>query len=329
MTALASLGALAGISAAQWGLVTTAQANEIGVSRVQLTRLAQQGLIERLCHGVYRDAHTPEGEWDSLRAAWLSTAPRHTAEKRLAAPDPGAVVSGRTAAHLHGLGDLLPEPFEFSTPRRRQSQRSELRYRHQPVGPADRTIRAGLPVTTVERTIADLIRAHEDLSLVADVLADGVRASVVDLEELAVHLAPLAARRAHARDDGDSFVQQLLEMGGVDAATQVQRLTASSVWRNAAADAFTRSAAVHVQSAFASAVSDAFLAHYPALFSGIDTTAVTDAAVKAIGMDKIMADISADFFTAVAPSLSPHIFTETAAIFSQLNTWQPEQGDDV
>ncbi|WP_271986228.1 type IV toxin-antitoxin system AbiEi family antitoxin domain-containing protein [Pseudoclavibacter terrae] len=105
MSSISAVGALADVSAAQWGLLTTAQANDVGVSRVQLTRLARQGLIERLTQGVYRDAHIPENELDGLRAAWLSTEPGLLAEQRLA--NPSAIVSGRTTAYVHPVSVSL------------------------------------------------------------------------------------------------------------------------------------------------------------------------------------------------------------------------------
>ena len=83
MSTAAALSALAAVSAGQWSLLTTAQAAAAGVSRVQLTRLTQQSHLERLVHGVYRNAGSAAGEFDDLRAAWLSTDPTRTAAERL------------------------------------------------------------------------------------------------------------------------------------------------------------------------------------------------------------------------------------------------------
>lgn len=318
MSSIAAVSALADVSAAQWGLLTTAQANDVGVSRVQLTRLAQQGLIERLTQGVYRDAHIPENELDGLRATWLSTEPGLLAEQRLA--NPSAIVSGRTAAYVHGLGDLVPEPYEFSTPKRRQTQRPELRYRHQPLTPNERTIIAGLPVTTIERTIADLLRAREDRSLVADALADGVRGGIVDLDELTAHLAPLAARNGHPPNDGRALLQQLLESGGVDTASLLRHLTETTLWQAMPIAPFAATMSEHVSEAFTHAVTDAFRTAYPSLSPSIDTAALTNAAFNAINVDHLWANMSADFFAALTPTLPATSFIETTAILDQLAT---------
>lgn len=222
--------ALAELSSAQWGLFTTAQGRARGVSRLQLSRLAEAGQLERLANGVYRDTGAPVGEFDAVRAAWLSTDPQRTAAQRLDDGATGAVVGAATAAFLHGVGDLQPEPFVFCVAKRRQSQRPEIRYRQRTLSEDDVTMAQGLPVTTIERTIAELVQEGQDLSLVADVLADAVRSTSIRLDRLSVLLEPLAARTGHRKNDGRALLDHLLKLGGVDAATQLQRVVANPVW---------------------------------------------------------------------------------------------------
>jgi predicted transcriptional regulator of viral defense system len=206
MKSTAALRELSEITAWQWGMVTTAQAAARGVTRLQLARLADDGHLERLGHGIYRHTAVPSDRLDRLRAAWLSINPKQTAEQRTVARSNDAVVSGATASYLLGLGDLVPEPYEFTVPHRRQTQRDELTFRIRDLPASDVTLREGLPVTTPERTIADLIEGHMDLSLVADVLAD---ADVIDRDHLAELLAPLAARRGYRNGDGIAFRDEL------------------------------------------------------------------------------------------------------------------------
>ncbi|MBN9106163.1 MAG: type IV toxin-antitoxin system AbiEi family antitoxin domain-containing protein [Propionibacteriaceae bacterium] len=199
MDALRALHELSQLTAVQWGLVTTAQAGRCGVSRLYLSRLAEAGHLERMGQGVYRAAAVPADRYESLKAAWLSIDPKLTAAERLRPAVPDAVVSGPASAFLHGVGDLVPEPYEFTVASRRQTQRKELRFRVRQL-PADSvTLREGLPVTTVEQTITDLIEAHTDLSLVAGVLADAPSADRARLAELLQVSAPrdrLASGRA-------------------------------------------------------------------------------------------------------------------------------------
>ena len=210
------LRVLAVRSASQWGMVTTAQAGALGVSRLDLARLSDAGLIERLVHGVYRDAGTPSGEHDELRALWLSTDASRPAEDRLRDGAAGVVVSGPSAAALHGVGDLRADQAEFTVSVRRQTQRTELRYRVRALATSSLTVVDGLPVTTLEQTIADLVESRTDLSLVADALRDASRVRTVDRDKLARLLAPLAARNGHRRGDGNGFLGRLAAIAGID-----------------------------------------------------------------------------------------------------------------
>lgn len=217
MKSSAALRVLAELSASQWGMVTTAQAAEHGVQRLDLSRLAKAGHLERLAHGVYRDAGAPSDEYESLRAAWLAAEPSRTAEARLRDLVGGIVVMGESAASLHGVGDLPADRQEFSTPVRRQTQRAEVSYRQRQLNPDDVTITHGLPVTTIERNIADLVEARTDLSLVADVLRDAVRVRNLDTGRLSDLLSPLAARNGLRKSDGAALLDRLTALAGLDA----------------------------------------------------------------------------------------------------------------
>ncbi|WP_276203980.1 type IV toxin-antitoxin system AbiEi family antitoxin domain-containing protein, partial [Rhodococcus opacus] len=46
--------AVAEFGAEQWGLITSAQARMLGVTAVQMKRLADRGALERVHHGIYR-----------------------------------------------------------------------------------------------------------------------------------------------------------------------------------------------------------------------------------------------------------------------------------
>ncbi|RFA06868.1 hypothetical protein B7R21_18090 [Subtercola boreus] len=234
MTATEALRTLQGLSSAQWGMLTTGQAAARGVTRLQLGRLAAAGHLERLTHGVYRDAGSPPTEYDDVRAVWLSLDPTRTAEQRIGDGADGAVVGGPTATYLHQIGDLQPEPYVFLSQIRRQSHRSEVQYRQRTLSPDDITIVHGLPVSTPERAVADLVQDKEDTSLVADVLADAVRKTPIRLDRLAEILGPFAARNGHDKNDGAGFLEDLLERGGVDATTQATRIVRSTAWQSTA-----------------------------------------------------------------------------------------------
>lgn len=218
-----ALVVLAVLSSRQWGLFTTRQAATRGISRLVLSRLAEAGHIDRVRHGVYRDAGAAVDEFDEMRAAWLSTDPDREAEVRQATAD-AVVVSGVSAAELHGIGDLRADRFEFTIPVRKQSQRPDIRFRVGAIEESQITLRHGLPVTTTERTVADLIEQRVDITHVAGTLADAMRVGSIELRVLAEYLAPLAARHGLGKGDGAGLVDRLLKISGLDIASTAERI---------------------------------------------------------------------------------------------------------
>lgn len=211
--------ALGEISAGQWGMLTATQARARGINRSNLAHREGDGRLERLAHGVYRQAGSPSLPLDDLRAAWLSTNPAKLAHERTA--DPDVIVGSAASALVHRIGGIDPLPYRLITHDRRQTQRQEIAYSQRPVGVADVTVRDGLPVTTVERTIADLLRDYGDISLVADALHDATRMDrELDEGRLAHLLAPLAQRYGHPEGHGDALLDQLLAATERDAASR-------------------------------------------------------------------------------------------------------------
>src|SRR5690606_34660884 len=120
------LSEIAAIAAGQWGMISTAQATAVGADARTLARLANAGELERLTHGVYRLAGSPPGPHDELRAAWIAMDPGRTVADRIAS-GPVEVVSHRSAAVVHELGDLDADVLEFTASRRRQTRRPDVR----------------------------------------------------------------------------------------------------------------------------------------------------------------------------------------------------------
>lgn len=207
---------VAEISESQWGMVTSAQANAHGVSHMNLTRLAESGDLVRLSHGVYKDAGAPGGEYDELRSAWLASEPKRLAWDRLQEKPAKVVVSGESAAAVHGIGNLRAMRSEFTTPSRKQTQRPDVHYRTRTLMSDDVTVREGLPVTIPERTIADLVEQRTQLDHVGDALRDAARKSRIDTDRLSELLCPLAERNGHAKGDGSALLEELLEAARID-----------------------------------------------------------------------------------------------------------------
>lgn len=223
-----ALRALAEITAYQWGMVTSAQASIHGVSRLDVSRLAADGLLERVMHGVYKVTGTPTDELEYMRAAWLSTDPKRLAYERNE-NDPAAVVyAGASAARLHQISDLWDDYFDFITPVRRQSQRSNIRYRKRPINPANVTRVAGLLTLTIEATIADLVEVAGDLTLVAGGLRDAWLKGTINDAQLSSLLGPMADRGGFAKGDGAAILYRLSELAGIDRAGLLHYLDTSA-----------------------------------------------------------------------------------------------------
>lgn len=229
-----ALRVVAEVTAHQWGMVTSAQARRHGVSRLDLSRLAADDFLERLVHGVYKVTGAPGDRFDPMRAAWLSTDPSRFAFERGRDIAGGVVFAGASAARLHGIGDMWDRQHDFMAPTRRQSQRAEVRYRQRALEPRDVTVVEGLPVLTLEATIADLFNAEADLSHIADALRDAAGQRGLDLAHLEILLAPHASRHGLRKDDGGGLLQRLLEIAGLDVDSLARFLTRSPTYASLA-----------------------------------------------------------------------------------------------
>jgi Transcriptional regulator, AbiEi antitoxin len=206
-----TLSRLSQIAEDQWGLVTRRQAEQAGVSRATLQRLASEGVLERVAHGVYHLTGAPTPDHLDLRAAWLQLAPAVPAWERT--PDQG-VVSHRSAATLYGLSHLPPDRHDFTLPIRRQSRRPDVRLHQRPLTPGVWISLHGLPVTRPGRVASDLLDDREDPEAVAHVIADAIREAYDYPRTFADSLAPHAARFGLRRGDGIGLLRWLLDLVG-------------------------------------------------------------------------------------------------------------------
>lgn len=204
---------LSDLASGQWGLVTTPQATALGVTHSQLNRLAEQEIIARLSHAVYQLRSAPSDRHIDLRAAWLALAPKLTAGQRLRNPNDGPVVSHASAASLRGWGELTAYDSEFTFDGRKQTRRDGVRIHRASTPKADVEIVDGLPTTTAERLIADLLTANLDMDHIGGVLAGAIHDRSIDLEYLAERVAPHAVRRGFGDLAGSELVAALVRSG--------------------------------------------------------------------------------------------------------------------
>lgn len=172
MSAANTLKTLAEVSTWQWGLITTAQAENLGVSRLKLSRLFGAGHLDRIRPGVYLDIGVQPSDRTILQAEWLMFKPEVDAQVRLKNLEDEIVIGSTTAAWLHNAGDFFPDPYTFFSAKRVNKYRENTRVRVREIPRSDITIVDGLPVTTQARTALDLLAEGWDLEGVLETIRE-------------------------------------------------------------------------------------------------------------------------------------------------------------
>jgi hypothetical protein len=194
-------------------MITAGQARRLGISRQDLNRLVDDGTLTTADQAtrVYRLTGAPEDpDLDPLRAAWLQLGGALPWHERTAAPN--VVISHRSAAHLRGLGDLIPHEHQFYTTTRLRPRRNDIKLRvRSQIAPDSWEIWGGLPARTVPAIIDDLLSDGEDESAVAQVVRDALTLGLLRDEELTAIVGPYAVAYGHT--DPDEFAQVLAGEG--------------------------------------------------------------------------------------------------------------------
>lgn len=211
---------LADLAAEQWGLLTTAQAGKLGVSAQQVARMASTGILERLRHGVYRLAGNPASPLDESRAAWLALDPTVTATDRLTQQQPG-VLSHRSAAQLHHLGDLDADAIEFTVPSRKQTRSDDVHFHiDSNLQRSDWMLIDGLPVTTIEATVGQLAAEQLDGGHLAGVVRDALVTHHLDIKAITAVLRPSAHHYGVPLGAASELIELLLDQAGIPETTR-------------------------------------------------------------------------------------------------------------
>lgn len=134
------------IAESQAGYFRGVQARQAGFSWERLSSNAKTGRFQRVSRGIYRLAHFPGSPFEDLFVAWLRTGPR-------------SVISHESALSVYDLSDLLPGEVHVIIPRSASRRRPGIRLHTNRLEPDEVTVREGLPITTVARTIADVARS--------------------------------------------------------------------------------------------------------------------------------------------------------------------------
>lgn len=154
----------------QHGFVTSAQAVESGIPKVELPKLASRGRIERVSRGIYRVPQVASSGHENLALAVLWTGADE------------ACLSHETALAAWAVSDINPDAIHVTIGRARRLRRTggERYVIHlQDLQPSQQTWWQGIAITTLPTTIADCIEAGVATYLVRQALDRGDRAGLL------------------------------------------------------------------------------------------------------------------------------------------------------
>jgi predicted transcriptional regulator of viral defense system len=176
--------ALYRLAEAQAGYFTTQQAEALGFTRALLVHHVRSGQFQRIKHGVYRLARFPEMPHADLMVAHLDVGPQ-------------SVISHESALALYDLSDVLPGAVHLTIPRTSSRRHPGLHLHTRRLIRADITQRAGLPVTTVPRTIADLIAGGRSEQQIRQAIQEALQRGLVTRQTLIKDTARRSGRVAN------------------------------------------------------------------------------------------------------------------------------------
>jgi hypothetical protein len=130
------------MAGAAHGVVTRTQLLGAGITSSEIEHRLRTGALLRAHRGVYRVGHRAP----SVEARYLAA---------VRACGEGALLSGQAAGHLLAILKGPPPAPEVTAPTGRRVRGVDTR-RSRGMGPHDRTIWRGIPVTSAPRTLADL-----------------------------------------------------------------------------------------------------------------------------------------------------------------------------
>lgn len=163
--------ALYRLAAGQAGFFTAAQALDLGYSYQAQKYHVDHGNWSRVDRGIFRIPEWPSSVNDSL-VRWVLWS-KHR-----------AVVSHDSAAAAHGLGVLNPTKVHLTVPQRfRMDDPAVVLHRGELPG-ADVTLIDGAAITTVVRTVLDVIESQFDEEVISSVVDDAVGTGAVSVRQL-------------------------------------------------------------------------------------------------------------------------------------------------
>jgi predicted transcriptional regulator of viral defense system len=145
------------LASAQDGYITTREAANAGITRRALAGMVERGWLERVARGVYRVVNRGEH-----READLLSPYREVVMWAQSHRGPRVALSHETALAILGITDANPTRIHLTVPQRARLRRVPLPHvilHRGTLDDQDSIDYKGLPLTSVRRTILDLVRS--------------------------------------------------------------------------------------------------------------------------------------------------------------------------
>ena len=165
---------MAVIASEQDGLFTSLQARREGVVDSVLARLVQRGRLQRTSRGVYRIPHMAANRFSQHQEAVL-WAKSHNGPEAVA-------LSHETALLIYGISDANPGKIHLTVPlsaRLRRAAPKVVSIHRADLAGDEIQIHEGIPLTTVGRTVGDLLRAGGRADLIERAIREARRAGFI------------------------------------------------------------------------------------------------------------------------------------------------------
>ena len=166
------------LASSQAGYFTAAQALEIGYSYQAQKYHVDYGNWERVNRGIYRIPEWPIGPHDEL-ARWVLWSKGR------------AVVSHESAAAAYGLGVANPSRIHLTVPPDFTMSDPHVVLYIRLLHGSDTSVLDGAAITTVERTVVDIIESHVDEEFIQAIVDDAIEAGSVTRRRLMRRLEEL------------------------------------------------------------------------------------------------------------------------------------------
>jgi predicted transcriptional regulator of viral defense system len=161
------------------GLVTASQARGLGITDSVLARLTQRGKLERIARGVYRIPYFPVDRLSQYREAVLWARASHGPEQ--------VALSHESALGIYGISDVNPSRVHLTVPKRARLRRHKPKWiviHRDELRASDVTTHESLPVTTVARSVLDLMGVTGRVGVARQAIKDARREGYISAAEL-------------------------------------------------------------------------------------------------------------------------------------------------